>query len=114
MSELVDGIDATLQARSRDEWGAIFDEQGVIWGPVLGLHEVPADPQAQSLGLFPAIEHPELGPYSTVNAPMRFHQAEVRPRGPAPQLGEHTRSTLADLGLGETETQALFDQGVVK
>lgn len=114
MSELVDGIDATLQARSRDEWGAIFDEQGVIWGPVLGLHEVPADPQAQSLGLFPAIEHPELGSYSTVNAPMRFHRAEVRPRGPAPKLGEHTRSTLADLGLAEAETQALFDQGVVK
>ena len=114
MAELVDGIDATLQERSRDEWGAIFDEQGVIWGPVLGLHEVPADPQAQSLGLFPSIEHPELGPYPTVQAPMRFRQAEVRPRGPAPKLGEHTSSALADLGLSEAETQALFDQGVVK
>lgn len=114
MAELVDGIDATLKQRTRDEWGAVFDEQGVIWGPVLGLHEVPADPQAQSLGLFPRIEHPQLGSYPTVNAPMRFKQADVQPRGPAPRLGQHTRSVLADLGLSEAEAQALFDQGVVK
>ncbi len=114
MVELVDGMDATLKQRTRDEWGAIFDAQGVIWGPVLGLHEVPADPQAQSLGLFPSIEHPQLGPYPTVNAPMRFKQADVRPRGPAPKLGQHTRNVLADLGLSEAEAQALFDQGVVQ
>ena len=30
MPELVDGIDAALAARSRDEWGAIFDANGII------------------------------------------------------------------------------------
>ncbi len=114
MAELVDGVDATLRQKTRDEWGAVFDEQGVIWGPVLGLHEVPSDPQAQSLGLFPSVEHPKLGPYPTVNAPMRFDRADVRPRGPAPKLGEHTREVLAGIGLSVAQAQTLFDQGVVK
>ena len=114
MAELVDGVDATLGQKTRDEWGAVFDEQGVIWGPVLGLHEVPSDPQAQSLGLFPSVEHPTLGPYPTVNAPMRFDRADVRPRGPAPKLGEHTREVLVGIGLSAAEAQTLFDQGVVK
>ncbi|MCY4345156.1 MAG: CoA transferase [Gammaproteobacteria bacterium] len=114
MAELVDGIDATLNARTRDEWGAVFDEHGVIWGPVLGLHEVVDDPQANAIGLFPELQHPELGTYRTVNAPMRFKTAEVRPRGPAPKVGEHTRQILREAGLSQPELQALFDKGIIK
>ncbi|MCY4214914.1 MAG: CoA transferase [Gammaproteobacteria bacterium] len=114
MAELVDGIDATLSARTRDEWGAVFDEHGVIWGPVLGLHEVVDDPQANAIGLFPELQHPELGTYRTVNAPMRFKTAEVRPRGPAPKVGEHTRQILREAGLSQPELQALFDKGIIK
>ena len=40
--------------RSRDEWGKIMDEHGIIWGPVLGLHEVSQDPQAEAINLFPS------------------------------------------------------------
>ena len=114
MAELVDGIDATLSAKTRDEWGAIFDEQGLIWGPVLGLHEVVDDPHANAIGLFPDLQHPELGAYRTVNAPMRFKSAEVRPRGPAPRMGEHTEQVLLDIGLSQPDIQDLFKQGIVK
>ena len=114
MPELVDGIDATLSAKTRDEWGAVFDEQGVIWGPVLGLHEVVDDPHANAIGLFPELQHPELGTYRTVNAPMRFNSADVRPRGPAPTVGQHTEQILREAGLSQPEMQALFDNGIVK
>ncbi|MDE0271738.1 MAG: CoA transferase [Gammaproteobacteria bacterium] len=114
MPELVDGIDATLSAKARDEWGAVFDEHGVIWGPVLGLHEVVDDPHADAIGLFPELQHPELGTYRTVNAPMRFQSADVRPRGPAPTVGEHTEQILREAGLSQPEIQALFDDGIVK
>ena len=114
MAELVDGMDATLSTKTRDEWGAIFDEHGVIWGPVLGLHEVVEDPHAHAIGLFPELQHPELGTYRTVNAPMRFKSADVRPRGPAPIIGEHTEQILHEAGLSQPEMQALFDNGIVK
>ncbi len=113
MPELVDAIDEVLSSRTRDEWGRIFDEHGVIWGPVLGLHEVPDDPHARAIDLFPTIEHPELGTYPTVGAPMRFATADVRPRGPAPGLGEHTRAVLAQLGYPAEDIQRLFDDKIV-
>ncbi len=113
MPELVDGVDATLAAKSRDEWGAIFDEHGVIWGPVLGLHEVVEDPHANAIGLFPELEHPERGTYRTVNVPMRFKTTDVRPRGPAPKVGEHTAQTLREAGLSQAEIQELIKQGIV-
>ncbi len=113
MPELVAAIDATLSARTRDEWGEIFDRQGVIWGPVLGLHEVPDDPQAQAIGLFPALRHPQHGDYVTVNAPMRFATADVHPRGPAPAIGEHTRELLIEAGYADDAIEGLFKNGVV-
>ena len=113
MPELVDAIDEVLSARTRDEWGRIFDEHGVIWGPVLSLHEVPDDPHAQAIGLFPTVEHPERGTYRTVNAPIRSATAEICPRGPSPSLGEHTRDLLSGLGYAEDDIQHLYDNSIV-
>jgi crotonobetainyl-CoA:carnitine CoA-transferase CaiB-like acyl-CoA transferase len=108
MEELVAGIDETLSARSRDEWGKIFDEAGIIWGPVLGLHEVVVDPQAHALNLFPELEDGEIGRYPTVASPVRFHRAPVGPRSPAPGLGADTRSVLAAAGYGHDEIDQLL------
>ena len=113
MAALVDGIDAALAAKGRDEWGVLFDAQGMIWGPVLALHEVAADPHAHAIGLFPEIQHTQLGAYRTVNAPMRFHTAEVKPRSPAPALGEHSREVLRGLGITATEIDHLIEQKVI-
>ena len=106
MAELVAGIDEALAHRTRDEWGEIFDAEGMIWGPVMGLHEVAQDPQAEAIGLFPDIEGPH-GPYRSVGIPMRFATAEVGPGGPAPRLGEHTAQILREAGFTDDEADEL-------
>lgn len=108
MPALVEIVDDTLAARSRDEWGEAFDAEGIIWGPVLGLDEVVRDEQAAAIGLFPEIEHPDYGRYRTVAAPMRFADMDVRPRGPAPSIGANTRAVLAELELDAAAIDALF------
>jgi crotonobetainyl-CoA:carnitine CoA-transferase CaiB-like acyl-CoA transferase len=113
MPALVDAMDEVLKTRSRDEWGAIFDEAKLIWGPVLTLDEVAGDPQANAIDMFPELEHPELGPYRTVRAPLRMASADLRPRGPAPVVGEHTRQVLSDVGLSDDEIAALAADGVI-
>lgn len=113
MHELVPAIDEVLSAHSRDEWGKIFDDAGLIWGPVLALHEVVEDPQALAINLFPTMHDDAIGDYRTVNIPMRFRDADVRPRHPAPKPGEQTRSVLAACGMDEAEIQALFDSKIV-
>ena len=113
MPELVTGIDATLATRSRDEWGRIFDEAGLIWGPVLTLDEAAGDGQAHAIGMFPELEHPEYGTYRTVNAPFRFRSGEVRPRGTSPGRGEHTREVLGEMDFDAAEIDALAAAGVL-
>lgn len=113
MQEIVAGIDETLATKSRDEWGLILDAAKLIWGPVLGMHEVIKDPQAQAIGLFPELEHASIGRYPTVNIPMRFHTAEVKPRGPAPSKGQHSEQVLSDLGLSSETIASLKTNGIV-
>ena len=113
MAELVGAIDDILGTRSRDEWGEVFDKAGLVWGPVLTLDEVSRDAQAEAIGMFPEIEHAELGRYRTVRIPMRFKDADVAPRGPAPQLGEHTAEILQAVGFDADELQRLVTEGVV-
>ena len=113
MHELVPAIDKALSVKSRDEWGEIFDEAGLIWGPVLGLHEVPKDPQSKAINLFPEMAHETLGTYKTVNIPMRFKTADVKPRRRAPTTGEHTSSVLKAAGLSDAEIDKLVSEKIV-
>ena len=113
MHELVPLIDDVLSTKSRDEWGVIFDEAGLIWGPVLGLHEVAADAQAAAINLFPEIDHEVMGAYRTVNIPMRFQTADVKPRHRSPLLGENTRSTLSAAGIDDATLTQLAADGVI-
>ncbi|MEQ8484948.1 MAG: CoA transferase [Pseudomonadales bacterium] len=114
MAELVDAIDAVLMTRGRDDWGAIFDRVGLIWGPVLTLDEVASDPQAEAIGMFPSIEHPTLGTYRSVRAPMRIRGADVRPRGPSPAVGEHSRTVLEQAGFAADEIERLLAGGALR
>jgi crotonobetainyl-CoA:carnitine CoA-transferase CaiB-like acyl-CoA transferase len=113
MRELVEQIDLVLSTRSRDEWGQIFDEAGIIWGPVLGLDEVTADPQGEAIGLFPTLTHPQIGEYRTVNSPWRFHTADVGPRSPAPFLAQHTQEVLMEADYDQGQIDGLLERGII-
>ena len=108
MAELVPAIDEILAQQSRDEWGEIFDAHGIIWAPVLSVHEVITDPQAEAINLFPSLSAPGLGDYRTIRIPMHFHTLDILPSAPAPQRGEHTQQILTDLGYSIAEIEALL------
>jgi crotonobetainyl-CoA:carnitine CoA-transferase CaiB-like acyl-CoA transferase len=44
---------------------------------------------------------------------MKLRGADIGPRGPAPELGQHTREVLRELGLSEAEVDAAVADGVV-
>ena len=114
MTTLVPMIDEVLMSRSRDEWGVIMDEHGIIWAPVLGLHEVVSDPQAEAINLFPRMELEGVGSYRTVRIPMNFHTLDALPSVPAPTAGQHTQEVLSGLGYSTPEITALAARGVLK
>jgi crotonobetainyl-CoA:carnitine CoA-transferase CaiB-like acyl-CoA transferase len=76
------------------------------------MPELAADPQALAAGIFPTIEDGEAS-YRTVGIPLRIEGAEIRPRGRAPEIGEHGPEVLGELGFTEDEVARLRLQGVL-
>ncbi len=113
MPELIDILDARFATKTMPEWGQILDAAGLIWGPAASLTELANDPQAEAVGMFPEIEHPESGTFRTVATPIHIADAQITPRGPAPKLGQHTNDILADLGLSTTDIDALRASGAI-
>jgi crotonobetainyl-CoA:carnitine CoA-transferase CaiB-like acyl-CoA transferase len=112
MSVLTDLMDPLFAERTLAEWGELFDAEGFIWGPGSTIADFAADPQAEAVGLFPTIDHPD-GAFRTIGAPLSIAGADVRPRGPAPEIGEHTAAVLTELGLDEAELAQLVEGGIV-
>lgn len=92
-------IDEAIATRTLAEWAPIFDRHCFIWAPVQSASEVIDDPQANALGMFAPIEHPQIPNCRLVRSPVEFSQGEVGPRTPAPELGQHTEEVAQELGL---------------
>lgn len=113
MQQLVPMIDDILMTKSRDDWGAIMDEHGIIWGPVLGLDEVTKDPQAEAINLFPEIELEGHGRYRTVRIPMNFRNFDALPSKPSPRPGQHTSEVLQGLGFSSEQIAELEEKKII-
>lgn len=112
MTELIELIDAAFAGKRLAEWGQIFDDAGLIWGPASTMKELTEDPQAEAIGVFPEIHHPG-GSFRTVASPIGIHNANVGPKGPAPDLAAHTVEVLEALGYSSDEITALVDAGAI-
>ncbi|MCW2714929.1 MAG: putative CoA-transferase [Frankiales bacterium] len=113
MPVITDLMDELFASRPLAEWASLFDEAGFTWAPAATLSEVAADPHAAAVGTFPEIEHPVRGTFRTVALPMTLRGQDLSPRGPAPELGQHTREVLAELDLSPEEIDRLVAEGTV-
>ncbi|WP_219414913.1 CaiB/BaiF CoA transferase family protein [Pseudonocardia nigra] len=113
MDEITDLMDALFATRPLADWARILDEAALIWAPAATVAELAVDPHAEAIGLFPEIEHPAAGRFRTVASPLGLRGAGVGPRGPAPEIGQHTMEVLREAGLTEEELAGLARSGVI-
>ena len=112
MGEITDELDKMFTTRTMAEWGELLDNAGLIWGPASTLLELSNDVQLEAIGMYPYIEHPK-GRFRTVAAPMFIQGSDVGPRGPAPDVGQHTVDVLTAAGLDGGEIEALVAAGTI-
>jgi len=112
-AELVLLIEAAIAQRTREEWAPILDQHDLVWAPVQDVHEVIADPQVRANRYIVAFDHPNFGPFETIDTPARFGTSRVGARGPAPELGQHTEEVLLERGLSWDEIGRLRDSGAL-
>jgi crotonobetainyl-CoA:carnitine CoA-transferase CaiB-like acyl-CoA transferase len=79
---------------------------------VVSLDQIADNPQVVAADSLEEVVHPKLGRLVQPRPPARFAGPEAL-RWPAPALGEHTDSVLADLGRDAEEIARLRADGVV-
>ncbi|MGD0118486.1 MAG: CoA transferase [Candidatus Binatus sp.] len=110
---LTDEIDRAVATRSSDQWAPIFDRHSLIWAPVRTDAEVLDDPQAEAIGAFANVDHPNIAGCRVVNSPIEFGGIDRQPHRAAPELGQHTEEVALELGLEWDEISRLKSSGTL-
>ncbi len=112
---LVALMDEAFAERDLADWWARLDAEELVWAPVQTPAQVADDPQAEAAGAFatiPGLTSDGTSAYRTPASPVRFHGADDGPKGPAPQVGQHTAAILTELGYGKEAIRDLCARGV--
>ena len=113
-----DAIDAVLCAwtSERDPVSAVRELQaaGVPAGVVQRSSDLLKDPQYLHRGFYREFEHGEMGRIPYAGHQYRISDYDNGPRGPAPQLGEHSFQVLTELlGMSDDEVGEAFASGAI-
>lgn len=102
-----------LKTRPSAEWLARLDAEQVPCAPILSREELLTDPQVAANALIVETEHPRIGRMRQARPAARFDGTPAELRIPAPVLGEHTDTILAELGVPAAQLSTLREAGVV-
>jgi crotonobetainyl-CoA:carnitine CoA-transferase CaiB-like acyl-CoA transferase len=106
-------IDRVIATRTSDEWAPIFDSHNLIWAPVRTAAEVLRDPQADAIGTFARVDHPQIPDCRLVNSPVEFGDTDSHAHRAAPELGQHTEEVALQAGLSWEEIARLKESGAL-
>ena len=96
-----------LKSGPSQDWLDRLDEADVPCAPVLRRGEVIGNAQVVHSQIIETLDQPGLGTLRQPRPAGRFEVTPAAIRGPAPRIGEHTDTILAELGFGAGEIAAL-------
>ncbi|MGD2126748.1 MAG: CoA transferase [Desulfobacteraceae bacterium] len=103
-----------FKSKTRDEWFSLFEETGLIYGPVNNIEQVVNDPHILAREMVLEVIHSRLGRLKVVGTPMKFSRTSCRIEKASPDLGEHTEEILtSELNLSPDEIEKLKEEGVI-
>ncbi len=110
---LVAELDRIFATLPWAEWRARLDAEGITFGGIAKLGDLPDDRQMLETSALIPLCDPDARATLTVNSPVFFENSAKAPAGRAPGIGEHTDEVLRACGYGDAEIRALRDGGVV-
>jgi crotonobetainyl-CoA:carnitine CoA-transferase CaiB-like acyl-CoA transferase len=106
-------IEKTTVKEPRAHWLRCLEAEGVPSGPINTYPEALADPHTLARDMVIDLVHPGAGPIKNLGVPVKLSETPGAVDRPAPLLGEHNATILAELGYDERERQALRAAGII-
>ena len=103
-----------IKQRPTAEWLQRLDTNDVPSAPVLRRGEVIANEQVLARELIAEFDHPDIGRVRQPKPAARFDRTPAAIQGPAPRIGEHSATVLAELGLQPSEIAQLAAEKIVR
>ena len=103
-----------IEERPTAEWLQRLDANDVPSAPVLRRNEVIANEQVLARELIVELDHPDIGLVRQPKPAARFDRTPARIQGPAPRIGEHSATILAELGFEAAEIERLATEKIVR
>jgi crotonobetainyl-CoA:carnitine CoA-transferase CaiB-like acyl-CoA transferase len=102
-----------FRQRTLAEWVDHFQGTDCCCEPILNLAEVMDDPDMKARQMVVEMMHESWGAYRQLGIAPKFSLTPGAIKTHAPELGEHTRSILGELGISPDEIEALRRKGAV-
>ena len=113
IDKLYDRMREIALTRTTAEWEELLLSIDVPHTAFAPLRHIAEQPHLKAVGLFQEIDHPTEGKLLQARPPARFSESPANLHRMAPQLGEHTREILQEVGYPEAEIDQLIDKKAV-
>jgi formyl-CoA transferase len=105
-------IGAFIAERTQAENVAYFEREEVTIGPIYDIAQIVQDPHVLERELIADYPDPDMGAFPMHHVVPRLSATPGAIRAPAPELGEHNRALLAEVGVDEAAYAKLLAAGV--
>ena len=110
-TELVDMIKPVIKTKDSAQWLADFHAAGVPAALVGEVEHLPEDQQVRDNPML--IDGGDTGVRQLIKHPVNIDGLPTKKATRAPELGEHSKEVLLELGYSQREIQAFQDAGVI-
>jgi crotonobetainyl-CoA:carnitine CoA-transferase CaiB-like acyl-CoA transferase len=106
-------MDEAFAQKTIDEWKPILDEAGLIWSLVQTFEQAFEDKQMHEAGVYVDMPKADGTSYKNIASPIRFGDESTDPKGPLPEIGQHTMDVLDQVGIDEETREKYLAAGVI-